>query len=202
MKRLFLIISIVMASATIVQAQECDKQCDKHKDNAPSFAQKQTDDMVAMYNLNDNQAKQLLALNKEFAGKMGPMRHHQKTHHGLEKGKCGKSHECKKGEGHECKKGEGQECKKGQGQECKKGEGHECKKGEGHECKKGEGHECKKEGQGGKGHHGMKHGKAHMKSQMSKEQMKKIQSDYDAQLKKIMTSKQFKQYQKNKKAMK
>ena len=265
MKKLFLIASIVMASVTMVQAQECDKQCDKQKGNAPSFAQKQTNDMVALYNLNDKQAKELLALNEEFEGKMHPMMrppmppHHQKgaphkphmdkkqkpgheckkgegheckkgEGHECKKGegqeckkgegqeckkgeghecKKGEGHECKKGEGHECKKGEGHECKKGEGHECKKGEGHECKKGEGHECKKGEGHECKKgegheckKGEPGKGHHPMMHGKGHPRPEMNKEQMKKVQDEYDARLKKIMTSKQFKQYQKNKKTMK
>ncbi|MBP3725898.1 MAG: DUF4890 domain-containing protein [Bacteroidaceae bacterium] len=266
MKRLLTLMVIALSCATMTQAQDCNN-CQKHKGAPTDLAQKKTDDMVAQYDLNAEQAAKLLALNKEYAAKLSPRapRHH---HHG-----AAPAHQCKKGEAHQCKQGkpaamkcdkckeggkcdkcaanqctdcdpvngkhctkckqgkpaaqpmkcdkckEGgkcdkcaanqctdcdpvngkhcTKCKEGQAHQCKQGQAHQCKKGEAHQCKQGkpEGKDCGKQGEAHQCKQGKPHGHHH-KAQANPEQMKQYQAEYDAQLKKIMTAKQYKAYKK------
>lgn len=128
MKRLLTLMVIALSCATMTQAQDCNN-CQKHKGAPTDLAQKKTDDMVAQYDLNADQAAKLLALNKEYAAKLSPRapRHH---HHG-----AAPAHQCKKGEAHQCKQGEAHQCKQGkpEGKDCgKQGEAHQCKQGKPH----------------------------------------------------------------------
>ena len=223
MKRLLTLMVIALSCATMTQAQDCNN-CQKHKGAPTDLAQKKTDDMVAQYDLNAEQAAKLLALNKEYAAKLSPRapRHH---HHG-----AAPAHQCKKGEAHQCKQGkpaamkcdkckEGgkcdkcaanqctdcdpvngkhcTKCKEGQAHQCKQGQAHQCKKGEAHQCKQGkpEGKDCGKQGEAHQCKQGKPHGHHHI-AQANPEQMKQYQAEYDAQLKKIMTAKQYKAYKK------
>ncbi len=207
MKRLLTLMVIALSCATMTQAQDCNN-CQKHKGAPTDLAQKKTDDMVAQYDLNADQAAKLLALNKEYAAKLSPRapRHH---HHG-----AAPAHQCKQGkpaamkcdkckEGGKCDKCatnqctdcdpvNGKHCTK-----CKQGQAHQCKKGEAHQCKQGkpEGKDCGKQGEAHQCKQGKPHGQHH-KAQANPEQMKQYQAEYDAQLKKIMTAKQYKAYKK------
>lgn len=207
MKRLLTLMVIALSCATMTQAQECNN-CQKHKGAPTDLAQKKTDDMVAQYDLNADQAAKLLALNKEYAAKLTPRapRHH---HHG-----AAPAHQCKKGEAHQCKQGkpaamkcdkckEGGKCDKcaaNQCTDCDPVNGKhctKCKQGEAHQCKQGkpEGKDCGKQGEAHQCKQGKPHGQHH-KAQANPEQMKQYQAEYDAQLKKIMTAKQYKAYKK------
>ena len=224
MKKHFILFIMAFVSATMTFAQDCNK-CDKHGKAPTDMVQKKTNDMVALYNLNEKQAAQLLELNKEYAAKLAPARprHHAHRHGASAQHQCdkqAKGHNCDKQTAKQCDKQKApalcDECKKGgkcekcamnnctdcdpvngkhctkckqPAKQCDKKPGHECDKQADKQCDKKPGHECDKN----------KHRKGHQHAAMpQKEDNKLAQQEYEAKLKKIMTSKQFKQYQQNK----
>ena len=86
MKKMMITMMASILVSTTVFAQD-DKKQDKHherKFDKTEMVKHHTDETVKRYQLNDKQAKQLLALNNKYADKMkpqGPHRHH--GHHGM-----------------------------------------------------------------------------------------------------------------------
>lgn len=71
MKKLFLTFVAVMAICCSAQAQDTDNKSSK-KPNSAEFIQDRTNRMVSKYNLDDKQAKELLALNQKYSDKLRP----------------------------------------------------------------------------------------------------------------------------------
>lgn len=75
MKRTIIIAAAALLLGIGVQAQ--DKQKDSRRPDEATMIQGRTQMMVKQLGLDENQAKQLLELNKEYSGKMGPMMGHR-----------------------------------------------------------------------------------------------------------------------------
>ena len=72
MKRTLIIAAAALMLGIAAQAQENEGQKRERPDEA-TLIQRRTEMMVKQLGLDENQAKQLLELNKEYSGKMGPM---------------------------------------------------------------------------------------------------------------------------------
>ena len=71
MKKLFLTAFAAIAISTMAFAQNNQQQFGQRPDDT-EMAQKQTQNMVKTYGLDEKQEKKLLKLNQKYAGKMGP----------------------------------------------------------------------------------------------------------------------------------
>ena len=81
MKKLIMTMAAVVlmsASATAQNEKECKCKCHEKKIDKTEMVKHRTDEMVKRYELNDQQAKQLLELNTKYADKMHP----RGPHHG------------------------------------------------------------------------------------------------------------------------
>lgn len=82
MKKIALTLIAALTMSMAAQAQNEGKKKGEKKFDKTEMAQKRTDRMVEQYGLNDDQAKKLLALNTEYADKMGPRGGHRGGGHG------------------------------------------------------------------------------------------------------------------------
>lgn len=73
MKKMFLVAVAAVMMCSSVLAQDNDSKTNGKKGNRTEMIQNMTNRMVSQYGLSDSQASQLLKLNTEYAGKMGPM---------------------------------------------------------------------------------------------------------------------------------
>lgn len=73
MKKIIMSLAVALMLATTVQAQseDCNDQKFSKKMDKTECIQNRTNDMVKTYNLNSEQAKELLELNTTYDGKMG-----------------------------------------------------------------------------------------------------------------------------------
>ncbi|MGN0068484.1 MAG: DUF4890 domain-containing protein [Prevotella sp.] len=71
MKRIALMLCAMLAFGTMAKAQETERQARGARLDKTEMIKKSTERMVQRYGLNEEQAKSLLELNTEFAGKIG-----------------------------------------------------------------------------------------------------------------------------------
>ena len=73
--------AVMVSTAAVAQDKDCNKPSEDNN-RKQEMVKHRTDKMVEDYQLNDKQAKKLLALNKEYADKMRPPHHGPHGHHG------------------------------------------------------------------------------------------------------------------------
>ena len=73
MKKIVMMLAVLMMSITTMNAQNKDGDKPQTRMDRSEMVQRRTDRMVSRYGLNQDQAKQLLELNKEFDMKFAPM---------------------------------------------------------------------------------------------------------------------------------
>ena len=109
-----LLAAVMVSTAAVAQDKDCNKPSEDNN-RKQEMVKHRTDKMVEDYQLNDKQAKKLLALNTEYADKMRPPHHGPHGHHGPQ-GMRGQRPEPPKGD----MKGERPEPPKGERQDRRK----------------------------------------------------------------------------------
>lgn len=82
MKKIVMMLAVLMMSITTMNAQNKDGDKPQTRMDRSEMVQRRTDRMVSRYGLNQDQAKQLLELNKEFDMKFAPMGGRNMGHRG------------------------------------------------------------------------------------------------------------------------
>lgn len=67
-----IVVALSMSLGVMAQEEQQDSREGRGNMNQTEMVQRRTDGIVKRYGLNEEQAKQLLELNKKYAGKMGP----------------------------------------------------------------------------------------------------------------------------------